>query len=294
MSQPPDDRDDLDEALRRMEREFGPRRSPQGDEEPEAAARPTPLYGEAQPAPPQPQSVRLRLPQAAPPRASWVILTAIVLLYVASSLLSGSLVQPELPALVLLGAKVNSLIEAGELWRLIGAMFLHGSLLHIFFNGYALYALGPESEQIYGTRRFLALYFLSGIGGSVLSFLFSPNPAVGASGAIFGLMGGLGLFYYLNRRVLGATGRMQVQNIVAIGCINLLIGFAAAGTIDNFGHLGGLLAGLAAGYALAPRFGVDTRLYPPVVVRQFPPWGWGAVVGLLLLLLAAALLLPGA
>ncbi len=305
MSKPPDENNDLDAALRRMESEFGPRRPSEGSEEPRPTARPGPgpapgagpnpgpIYGEARPIPTQPTPVLRPLPLSQP-RATWVLLVLIGVIYLISGILSGNLFQPSLPVLVLLGAKVNSLIADGELWRLVSATFLHGSLIHIFFNGYALYALGPESERIYGTRRFLALYFLAGIGGSVASYLFSPAPSVGASGAIFGLMGALGLFFYLNRQVLGAGARAQVQNIVAIGFINLLIGFSSPGIIDNFGHLGGLLAGLIVGFALAPRLGVDEQLYPPVVVRRFPSWGWSAAAALGVALVALAILVPGA
>jgi rhomboid protease GluP len=291
MTQQPDENEDLDAALRRMEREFGRRREGEAPmPRPEPARFPPPGAASFAPAPPP----RAR-PRVAPrPVVTWGLLAAIVLVYVLSCLLSGSLYQPTLGALIVLGAKENSLIEAGQLWRLLTATFLHGNLVHIFFNGYALYALGPESERIYRVPRFLAIYFLAGLGGSVVSYLFSPAPSVGASGAIFGLMGALGVFYYLNRRLFGEGGRMQVQNIVAIAVINLLIGFASPGIIDNFGHLGGLVAGLVAGYALAPRLAVETDLYPPVVTRRYSAWGWAAVAALAVGLVALALALPGA
>jgi rhomboid protease GluP len=224
----------------------------------------------------------------------WAILAVIAVMYVLSCLLSASLFQPELGALILLGAKENSLIEQGQYWRLITATFLHANLVHIFFNGYALFALGPESERIYGTRRFLALYFLAGLGGSVASYLFSPAPSVGASGAIFGLIGGLGIFFYLSRKALGDFARTQLQSMAAIAMINLIIGFASPGVIDNWGHLGGLVAGVAAGAALAPRLGVNSDLFPPILERRYLPWGWGAAAALGLLLLAIVVLLPGA
>jgi rhomboid protease GluP len=300
MSQPPENQDDLDAALRRMESEFGRRPSAEGAEDPPPPARPgpgpapgsgaPPPFGPPPPAPPQ--GVRIR--PASRPVATWILIGAIGVIYVLSCLLSGSLFQPDLQALVLLGAKVNPLIAQGELWRLVTATFLHGNLIHIFFNGYALYALGPESERIFGTPRFLAVYFLSGVGGSVGSYLFSPAPSVGASGAIFGLVGALGLFFYLNREALGQAARAQVQNIVAIGFINLLIGFASPGVIDNFGHLGGLALGLAAGFALAPRIIVDARSFPPAVARSYPRWGWAAAAALAVALFAVAALVPGA
>lgn len=279
--------------MRRMEGEFGPRRANTGDDTP----RPTPpgtgpIYGEARPIPtPQMPAPGLQL---ARPRAVWLILGSIAVIYVLSCLLSGSLFEPNLRVLILLGAKENGLIAGGDYWRLITATLLHGSLLHIFFNGYALFALGPESERIYGTGRFLALYGLAGLGGSVASYLFSPAPSVGASGAIFGLIGGLGMFFYLSREALGEFGRAQTQSMATIAMINLIIGFASAGVIDNWGHLGGLVVGVAAGAALAPRLSVNPDLFPPVVARSYVPWGWIAAVAIFLILAALVMLLPGA
>jgi rhomboid protease GluP len=285
----PNNNDEIEDALRRMEREFGPRR-PRGDQE----DGPPIIQAMGSSAGPPP-------PTAAPPRpalrrtpAAMSLLWAIVIVYVLSSALSGAIFQPSLGTLVLLGAKVNDLIADGAYWRLLTATFLHGNLIHIFFNGYALYALGPETERIYGTRRFLALYFLAGLGGSLASYLMSPAVSVGASGAIFGLMGGLGLFYYLNRAALGEFGKAQVQNMVAIAMINLFIGFTNAGVIDNWGHLGGLIGGALAGLALAPRLEVDSRLFPPVLRRQYPELGWAGAAALLLLMAAMAIFLPPA
>jgi rhomboid protease GluP len=82
--------------------------------------------------------------------------------------------------------------------------------------------------------------------------------------------------------------------MVAIAVINLIIGFSSAGVIDNWGHLGGLIAGALAGVALAPRLRLDPRFYPPVLARSAPPWGWAAVAALFIGLIALAVLLPGA
>lgn len=228
------------------------------------------------------------------PIATYSLIGAIVVIYLISILLSNGLFQPDFLVLVIMGAKVNQLIDLGQYWRLLTATFLHANLVHIFFNSFALYALGPEAERIYGLRRFLTLYFLAGLGGSVASYLFSPNPSVGASGAVFGLIGGLGIFFYFNRTVLGEFGRAQVQSMVAIAAINLLIGFSLPGAIDNWGHVGGLLTGLIAGTALAPRIVVDTLFFPPVVRRSYPAWGWSTAIALGIALLGLAVGLPGA
>ncbi|MFP4439797.1 MAG: rhomboid family intramembrane serine protease [Chloroflexaceae bacterium] len=246
-------------------------------------------YGEARPIPPQ-QEVRVRLPTGQP-RAVWVLLAINILLFLVSNLLSFILdprscapLDTYSCALFLLGWKQNSLIDQGQYWRLVTAMFLHGGLLHIFFNGYALFVLGPETERIFGTLRFLALYFVAGLAGSVASYAFSPSPSVGASGAIFGLVGALGAFFYLARDVLGDAGRAQLQSMIFIVVINLAIGFGASGVIDNYAHIGGLIGGVLAGVLLAPRYVIDHRFYPPVVARQFHTFGWFGVAGLFVLL----------
>jgi rhomboid protease GluP len=102
-----------------------------------------------------------------------------------------------------LGMKVNELIIHGQIWRLITPVLLHGSILHLGFNMYALYILGPGLERFYGHWRFLTLYLLAGFAGNVMSFIFSPNPSLGASTAIFGLLGAQGVFLYHNRGIYG-------------------------------------------------------------------------------------------
>jgi rhomboid protease GluP len=219
------------------------------------------------------------------------LLAVNVFIYVLSCLLSGNLFNPASAVLQVLGWKQNDLIREGQYWRLLSAMFLHGNLVHIFFNGYSLFALGPESEQIYGRWRFLVLYMLAGLAGSIASYALTPGPSVGASGAIFGLIGGLAVFYYLNRRTFGEFGRMQLQSMITVIMLNLFIGFSAGGVIDNWAHLGGLLGGALVGYGLAPRFSIDTRLYPPVLVRRFESWGWVVAAGTAVLLAVLAIII---
>ena len=140
-----------------------------------------------------------------------------------------------------LGLKVNSLIAQGQIWRLFTPMLLHGSLLHIGFNMYALYLLGPGMERYFGHWRFFILYVLSGFAGNVASFMFSAAPSLGSSTAIFGLLGAEGVFLYQNRGVLGNFARRALNNIIFVAAINLLIGLSPG--IDNWGHLGGLIGG---------------------------------------------------
>ena len=273
--QKPDD-DDLQPVLRRFDEEFGQKQ----EREPE------PIYGEARPIP-QP-GYQLRLPLGRP-RAVWVLLTLNIAIFAIPTLLQLLGVQlfgyPINDVILSLGATDNEGIkQRGEYYRFLTSMFLHGGLLHIGFNAWALYALGPETERIYGTVRFLAIYFIAGLAGGVASYALSPSPAVGASGAIFGLIGALAVFYYMSRELLGSAARQQLGSLITVIMINLFIGFSSGGLIDNFAHLGGLAGGALVGWLLAPRFAVDERIYPPQVVRRPLPWGWAATIGFLALL----------
>jgi membrane associated rhomboid family serine protease len=127
-----------------------------------------------------------------------------------------------------------------EPWRLLTALFVHsqGSLLHILFNMFSLFIFGPLLEGMVGRMRFLVLYLVSGLGGSVAVLLLAPfTPVVGASGAIFGLLGA----YFVIQRKLGGN---NVQLLVVIG-LNLLIGFLPGTNIAWQAHLGGLIVGSA-------------------------------------------------
>lgn len=148
-----------------------------------------------------------------------------------------------------LGVKDNAAIMAGELWRFVTPMFLHASLVHVAVNGYSLFIIGPQVERTYGHLRFAAIYLLSGIAGVIASFAFSPYQSLGASGAIFGLVGALLPLLYRNRRIFQNTQR-QIMSLVRVIAINLLIGFLPL--IDGWAHGGGLVAGLALGWFATP------------------------------------------
>ncbi len=136
----------------------------------------------------------------------------------------------------------------GQWYRLITAAFLHWSILHIAFNMLVLVMLGPPLERLLGHIRFIALYLLAALGGSVASYCFSPlnTVSVGASGAIFGLMAAL--------VIAGRQLRVDVTQVAILLGINLVIGFIPGGSIDWRAHLGGLVVGaaVAAVYAYAP------------------------------------------
>lgn len=134
----------------------------------------------------------------------------------------------------------------GEWWRLLTAAFLHGSFLHIAFNMYVLFALGPTLERILGHVRYAVLYVMAAIGGGVASYAFSEvnTVSVGASGAIFGLMAAL--------VVAGKRLRYDITQVLILLGINIVIGFLSPGT-DWRAHLGGMVVGgIVAGIMVAP------------------------------------------
>ena len=139
------------------------------------------------------------------------------------------------------GANLDVLVKNGEYYRLLTSMFLHSGLLHLFFNMYALYIMGPQVESFFGKTKYLIIYLLSGISGSLLSVAFNVNTvSVGASGAIFGLFGALLYFGYNYRGYLGNVIKSQILPVVII---NLIFGFISTG-VDVAGHIGGLIGGI--------------------------------------------------
>jgi membrane associated rhomboid family serine protease len=116
---------------------------------------------------------------------------------------------------------------------------------------YSLNAIGPTVEVFLNRPRTLVVFIFSGIIGVIFSFAFTPSPSVGASGAIFGLLGALGTFLFLNRALLGAAGRAYLRQIIFIALLNLGLGLSP--NIDNWGHLGGLVAGAAITWFIGPQ-----------------------------------------
>lgn len=137
-------------------------------------------------------------------------------------------------------------VAQGEWWRLLTAAFLHGGWLHILFNMYVLFSIGQTLERILGHLRYGLLYVLAALGGSVASYAFSaPNVvSVGASGAIFGLMGAL--------IVAGRRLRYDIRQVIILLAVNTVIGFLASG-VDWRAHLGGLVTGVAVAAVLVAR-----------------------------------------
>ena len=231
---------------------------PQGDDY-------TSQHPQSQPAS-TPKTVPVSMPNVAP-RMTYAIVGITVFVYLLQ-LLSQFLFNGN-DILINWGAKANEYIRAGELWRFFTPMLLHGSILHIGFNMYALYIFGIGLERRYGHGRFLLLYILSGFAGSVFSFLLSPAYSIGASGAIFGLVGAEGIFLYQNRKLFGTRVRGAINNVVFVVAINLFLGLSPG--IDNWGHIGGLLGGLIFAWFAGPHWhveGIFPNLY--VVDRREP------------------------
>ena len=141
-------------------------------------------------------------------------------------------------------------ITSGQYYRLITGIFCHASIWHLVFNMYALYIIGMQLESFLGKYKYLTIYLLSGLSGSLLSILFSSNYSVGASGAIFGLMGSLLYFGYHYRVYLDSVVKSQIIPLILI---NLIIGFSFTG-IDNFAHVGGLVGGILSTMALGVKY----------------------------------------
>jgi len=132
-------------------------------------------------------------------------------------------------------------IRSGEYYRLITSCFLHGNIIHLFFNMYALYVIGSQIENYFGRIKYLIIFFVSGVIGNLFSMIFNGNiPSLGASGAIFGLMGALLYFGYHYRVYLGSVLKNQLIPIILL---NLGLGFILSG-VDNFAHIGGLIGGV--------------------------------------------------
>lgn len=181
-----------------------------------------------------------------------VLIALNALAFVASAGMSGNLMQVGSPVLLKLGANHAPLVMQGEVWRLVAAMFLHGGLLHIGLNMFALYQAGQIVERLFGATGFLLLYLGAGIAGNVASMWWNPQAvSVGASGAVFGVYGAL--LAYLRAQPgsmpMSVFNQIRSSTLVFIG-YSLFAGVALPG-IDNGAHVGGLLGGMAIGYGLA-------------------------------------------
>lgn len=138
----------------------------------------------------------------------------------------------------------------GEYYRLLTGAFVHVNIFHLLFNCYALYVIGSQLEGFLGKTRYIIVYLFSALSGSLMSILFNSGFSIGASGAIFGLMGSLLYFGYHYRVYLGTVIRSQIIPLIIL---NLLFGFAVT-NIDNAAHIGGLIGGLLITIAVGVKY----------------------------------------
>jgi len=171
--------------------------------------------------------------------ATKVIIGLCIFMYILSLILTDNFTR----SIIILGANNRGLVLNGEFYRLITCAFLHGSLIHLGVNMYSLWIIGSQVETYMGKRKFLFIYLLSALMGSLFSVIFLENSlSVGASGAIFGLMGSLLYFGYHYRLYLSNALTSQIIPIILV---NLFLGFSMSG-IDNAAHIGGLIGGYLA------------------------------------------------
>ena len=160
----------------------------------------------------------------------------------------GSPMDFEATMLLRWGADYGPLTLDGQFWRIFTSMFVHGGLIHVAANMWCLWNFGPLAERVYGRWRFLTIYLLTGLASSVSSLAIHPTTiSVGASGAIFGIVGALVFPFYRKRLQLPPqVMKSMMSSLLTFIVINLLIG-SAVPVIDNAAHVGGLLAGLLLG-----------------------------------------------
>lgn len=188
---------------------------------------------------------RTRAPGVAGPMATYAILAVTII--ISMVVLMGA---PELRDWLWLdkGAMYND----GEYWRLLTVALVHGSFIHLGFNMYALWIIGPLVEGLYGPGRLMGMYLICVAAGSVASYATSAAPAVGASGGVFGLFGVLLVADRVHKPAMTRNARNLTTQIGMLIAINLVIGFTIP-NIDNAAHIGGLLAGAALGFLVVPK-----------------------------------------
>ncbi|MEP7360345.1 MAG: rhomboid family intramembrane serine protease [Chloroflexota bacterium] len=186
-----------------------------------------------------------------------LITYAIIAITVIVTLLETTRIGPHQQLVDLLELDKQAVMN-GEYWRLLTVALTHAPVtqmpLHLLMNMYALWIVGPLAEALYGRALYLAIYVTSAVGASIASYLFFPNPSVGASGAIFGLFGLVFAATYFHKPLLSAQARRISSQIGVLIVINLIIGFGIGGfiAIDNAAHVGGLLVGAWLGFLIAP------------------------------------------
>lgn len=172
---------------------------------------------------------------------------------------TGALVSQE--AVIAAGALYREKVLAGEVWRLVTAAFLHGGFDHILGNTIFMYILGLGAEHAFGLGKTAVIYLFAAVTGSLLSLAMQPGPGVGASGAIFGLMGALAVVFHRRRADFYLRDRGIGIFVGAVAVYQIGTGFFEP-FIDNWAHLGGFLGGALAALVLRPALGEESRTFP--------------------------------
>ncbi len=171
------------------------------------------------------------------------------------------------------GAKDNALILQGQYWRFITPIFLHANALHVGLNMFNLVILGVFLERLFGHLRFLLIYLLTGIIACIASFYFAPQEiSVGASGAIFGLVGAYSIFVLVHRQAFPRGGIPALCWLLVVVALNLSIGFFVS-NVDNYAHIGGLLSGCLLGWMFTPLYRLSASnilVDKHALTRQWP------------------------
>ncbi len=227
-----------------------------------------PLYQQDQKLPPGAVIVKRQKPPPRP-RADRPLLTYALMALNGLIFLAGFLL-PELEWQLFLGGALipQLVVEELQVYRLFTAMFLHGSLGHIFFNVYALFIVGREVEPIFGRLRFWLIYLLGGLTGSALSLALGglSGASVGASGAVFAIFAAQAVHLRQHRGVY-VNAQARLRHMAFLIGINLVLGFMPGSRIDNWGHIGGMLGGALLAWRIGPILPRPTA--PPRSLREF-------------------------
>jgi membrane associated rhomboid family serine protease len=197
--------------------------------------------------------------------------------------------------LIAYGAKENNLIIQGQYWRFVTPIFLHANLLHIALNMLNLVVLGVFLERLVGHTRFLLIYLVTGIISIIASFYFMPQEiSVGASGAIFGLVGAYSIFVLMHRRAFRNGGIPVLLWLIVVIVGNLSIGFFVP-NVDNYAHLGGLLSGCLLGWWFTPLYtlSADKAVVDTHSLSHRWPLALLTIAGTLILAIIARLFIGG-
>jgi membrane associated rhomboid family serine protease len=193
------------------------------------------------------------------------------------------------------GAKDNDLIVQGQYWRFVTPIFLHANLLHVGLNMLNLAVLGVFLERLVGHLRYLLIYFVTGIVSIIASFYFMPQEiSVGASGAIFGLVGAYSIFVLMHRRAFPKHGIPALLWLLFVIGVNLGIGLFVP-NVDNYAHIGGLLSGCLLGWWFTPLYTLSpnkTLVDTHSLARRWP-LALLTIASVLLLAILARLLMGG-